>query len=112
MKNIYKLTKHETIEIKHLIIDRCYWITPLPYYINNCVSMAWCPKWLWSFICDLIFWIEEKYYIDIDLVWYYVNELFYSDNRWTDKEFADKIVEMVTPELYIEEFKKWIKRYI
>ena len=112
MKNIYDLTTHEKYIIKMDIFDRVYWKTPLPYYINNCVSFSECPLWLWSFVCDLIFWMEDKAFVDVDLVWYYVNELFYSDDRWTDREFAEKIMEMVIPKEYIQAFKKWISKYV
>lgn len=89
MKNIYTLTTKETIDIIEKQERRMGNKNAFTYYINNCVSMHWCPKWLWSAVCDIIYW-EEKERIDLDTVWYAINEVFY---EWFDS--VEELIENI-----------------
>ena len=51
---------------------------PFAYFINNCVSVMWCPNWFWSAMCDLIRWWADRWLTyDMDVVWKLINDTFY-----------------------------------
>lgn len=121
MKNYFDLTNSEVKEIKEKIEKRVlqFWQTPFTYYINNCVSTSWCPKWLWSAISDLVYWHENqsKHRLDLDIIWYLLNESFYSDKydeeEKTHKKIVDDIVKYISYEKLKEQTKKWLySRYL
>jgi hypothetical protein len=111
MKHILELTDQEKLDLQEEIIKRVDGCDPFVFYINNCVSIVWTPKWLWSAICDLVYWVRDICLIklDMDIVWYYVNEIIYSD----EENKIEKIVELLTPTNHVKKFIESITfRYI
>jgi hypothetical protein len=100
MKNYCELTHTEKNVIHMDIKDRCWDKSVFTYYINNCIACATCPLMLWSFVCDLIYWNECHWYIfDIDVVWYYVNAIYYSNERdnKTQRSLFDSLIKYIAP---------------
>lgn len=102
MKNYFELTKEELQEFKEKAIKRAYWTTPFTFYVNNVVSLAEHPIWLWSAVCDLVYWNEEEdksKQMDLDVVWYYLNELCYNSKYDLGWKTTSSLIDDITKSL-------------
>ena len=98
MKPLGDLTQAEALKIKEDIAKRRM-ENPFSYYINNCTSFRWCPKRLWSAACDLVHWLWLEWYAMYEpLMWWYINEIFYSSNK-NNLELIKEIVKYTIPEI-------------
>jgi len=116
MKNYFDFTNWEIDEIKAGIERRVwqFWQSPFTYYINNVVSLQWHPKWIWSAISDLVYWHESlsKMRMDLDIVWYMLNEICY-DGKYDEEEktnikIVEDMIKYIAHEKLQEKVKKWL----
>ena len=78
----------------------------LAYYVNN----VW-PKRVWSFACDISYWISRRIDVDYsDIVWYIIDELRYYDYV-IDWELVEEIDDswLTQEELFINRLNHWFK---
>lgn len=99
-KNFYDLIK-DTQLCEFLIMQlnkRIYPHDALSYYINNVISIDLSPKRVWSFACDISYWVTEDTKEDLsELIWFIINEMWYFDFVdendiivWVSKEVVNK----------------------
>lgn len=123
MKNLFNRTEEEGNEVKQKIHNRCikFGYTPFTYYINNAISCIDSSEWLWNIVCNLVYRMESrsrwKRKYDLDVVWYIVNECFYSEKydsvKRTEESVINDIIETIVPDKIQQEFKDHIKsRYL
>lgn len=83
----------------------------ISYYVNNVVSIDWSPKWVWSFACDVSYWISQKIDFDYsDIVWYIIDELWYYDYV-IDWDLVEELDDswLTIEELFIHRLSHWFK---
>lgn len=81
----------------------------LAYYVNNVLSVDWWPTWIWSFACDVSYWISQEIGADYsDIVWYIIDELWYYDYV-IDWELVDEIDNswLTREKLFIHRLSYW-----
>ena len=121
MKNYFKLTEQDILEIKETNKWRCMRHNPFAYYINNSSSSIDSPIWYGSAVSDLVYWLENetgwgtKY--DLDIVWYLVNASFYADKfdleDTTELWLLEDLVEYISPYSHWKKYKeRLISRYL
>ena len=111
-KNFYELLKN--VEVATLVLSEAKRRTAphnaLAYYVNNVVSIAWAPKRVWSFACDISYWVTNDTKQDLsDLIWFIIDEMWYFD--YVDEN--DRLLEVTDEvfyrkeQLFINRLEKW-----
>lgn len=103
----YKLCyKH----ISNTIYDNC---SVLPYFVNNVASVAWSPKWIGTFACDLCYFYanlwKDKQLIE-DMIWFLIDELWYYDylDEWKNLLYVEWITLDTKLELFYNRLHNWL----
>lgn len=111
-KNFYELIKDTKVAstVWLCALKRVGKCNPLAYYVNNVVSIAWSPKRVGSFACDISYWITERTKQDLsELIWFIVNEMWYFD--YVDEndnyiEVSDEVAKRKI-ELFMNRLEMW-----
>lgn len=81
----------------------------LAYYVNNVLSVDWWPMRIWSFSCDISYWVSQKTESDYsDIIWYIVDELRFYDYvvNWALCD-EDDTSWLTREELFIHRLSHW-----
>lgn len=111
-KNFYNLL--EDIEVANLVSleakKRTFPHNPLTYYVNNVTSIHWAPNWVWSFACDISYWVTNDTKEDLsELIWFIIDEMWYFDFVdendsivWVNREVTNRKLD-----LFINRLDMW-----
>jgi hypothetical protein len=88
-KDFYDLL--QDAELCKLIIKQSNWIVwehnALAYYVNNVISVRWAPKRVWSFACDVSYWITDQTNRNLsELIGFIIDQMRYYDDSDANEE--------------------------
>ena len=72
--------KKNMLILKDAIYDHTEkrWYNALAYHVNNVTAMVWSPIWIWSFACDVSYYLSSRTKIDLSkYIWFIIDHMRY-----------------------------------